>query len=63
MDFSVEQTYFELWQKHFDETLEPKEWLAASGALSGYLSEVFMAGYQTALRCQFGINDSSWAAL
>lgn len=62
MDFSVEQTYFELWQKHFDATLAPKEWLAASGALAGSLSEVFMAGYQTAMRCQFGINDSAWAA-
>ena len=35
MDFLVEQTYFELWQKHFDATLAPKEWLAASGALAG----------------------------
>ena len=62
MDFLVEQTYFELWQKQFDATLAPKDWLAASGALAGSLSEVFMAGYQTAMRCQFGINDSAWAA-
>ncbi|MDG1113341.1 MAG: hypothetical protein P8N63_06155 [Pseudomonadales bacterium] len=62
MDFSVEQSYFELWQKHYDATRAPKDWLAASGALAGSLSEVFMAGYQTAMRCQFGINDSAWAA-
>ena len=48
MDFSAEQNYFELWQKHYDPTLAPQDWLAASGALAGSLSEVFMAGYQAA---------------
>jgi hypothetical protein len=62
MDFSAEQNYFELWQKHYDPTLAPQDWLAASGALAGSLSEVFMAGYQAAMRCQFGIEDAAWAA-
>lgn len=62
MDFSVEQNYFELWQKQFDATLAPEDWLAASGALAGSLAEVFMAGYQAAMRCQFGIKDAAWAA-
>lgn len=62
MDFSVEQNYFELWQKHYDPTLAPRDWLAAAGGLASSLSEVFMAGYQTAMRCQFGIEDAAWAA-
>ena len=60
--FLAEQSYFDLWQQHYDPTLAPQDWLAVSGALASSLSDVFMAGYQTAMRCQFEVVDARWAA-
>ncbi len=62
MSFSAERAYYERWQRQYDASLPAHEWLAKSGGLATSMSEVFMAGYQGAMRSEFGVANGQWAA-
>jgi hypothetical protein len=56
-----EQAYAQLWQAEVA-GLQPLEMAVAGGHLAHNLAQVFIAGYQAAIRASFALNNSHWIA-
>ena len=56
-----EQAYAQLWRTEVA-GLQPLEMAVAGGHLATDLAQVFIAGYQAAIRASFALNDEQWIA-
>ena len=56
-----EQAYAQLWQAEVA-GLQPLEMAVAGGHLATDLAQVFIAGYQAAIRASFALKDEQWIA-
>ena len=56
-----EQAYAQLWRAEVAD-LQPLEMAVAGGHMATDLAQVFVAGYQAAIRATFRVNDKGWVA-
>jgi len=56
-----EQDYAKLWRSEVA-GLQPLEMAVAGGHRAGSLAQVFIAGYQAAIRASFAVQDAHWVA-